>query len=242
MKAALRPYIYPLSRMGAGPLSRIPGPGRALAVALVATAALLAAATLLGGCGNSGASGGSQGTDAGSQAQGAQGAAGSGFAGAALPAGIRAPRFALTDSEGRPLTLGGADPEVTLVAFLHTRCGRACVLIAQQVRGALDQLARPVRALVVSVDPRGDTPARVRRFLASVSLTGRVRWLTAPAATLARVWRAYRVVTPAAGRTAFERSASVLLIDRAGYERVLYQQEQLTPESLRKDIGKLQAG
>jgi cytochrome oxidase Cu insertion factor (SCO1/SenC/PrrC family) len=113
------------------------------------------------------------------------------------------------------------------------------VLIAQQIRGALDRLAAPVRTLVVSVAPRADTPARIARFLGSVSLAGRVRWLTSPVATLRHVWRAYRVVTPASGRGAFERSASVLLIDRAGFERVLYQQEQLTPESLRDDIARL---
>jgi hypothetical protein len=50
------------------------------------------------------------------------------------------------------------------------------------------------------------------------------------------------VVTPAAGRAAFERSASVLLIDGRGLERVIYQQEQLTPESLAHDIRSLQAG
>jgi cytochrome oxidase Cu insertion factor (SCO1/SenC/PrrC family) len=201
-----------------------------------APAALIVAAVLLGGCGSSHGSGGS------SPVPSAQGSAGSGFAGAALPAGVRAPRFELTDTEGRSATLGGAQAEVTLVAFLDTACGRACVLIAQQMRGALDRLARPVRTLVVSVDPKADTATRVARFLRTVSLTGRVRWLSAPPATLARVWKAYRVVTPAAGRAAFERSASVLLIDRRGFERVLYQQEQLTPESLRKDIGKLQTG
>jgi hypothetical protein len=34
----------------------------------------------------------------------------------------------------------------------------------------------------------------------------------------------------------------VLLLDRAGRERVLFGIEQLTPESLAHDIGKLQAG
>jgi cytochrome oxidase Cu insertion factor (SCO1/SenC/PrrC family) len=213
--------------MGAALLSSIPGR------AVMSLTAMLAVALLGFGCGSSGRSG------AASQAQAAPG---SEFAGAALPAGVRAPRFVLSDQRGRPVTLGGPAGQVTLVAFLDSRCGRTCFLIAQQIRGALDRLQRPVRTLFVSVDPRADTRASVAGFLASASLTGRVRWLAAPAATLPRVWRAYRIVTPASGRAAFERSASVLLIDRPGDERVLYQQEQLTPEALAGDIGKLQGG
>jgi hypothetical protein len=47
-------------------------------------------------------------------------------------------------------------------------------------------------------------------------------------------------VKPAgAGRSEFDRYASVLLLDAQGRERDLFEQEQLTPESLAHDIGKL---
>jgi len=50
-----------------------------------------------------------------------------------------------------------------------------CVsLIAQQIRGALDRLRRPVRTLIVSVLP-SEPPAKVQRYLRSVGLAGRVR-------------------------------------------------------------------
>jgi protein SCO1/2 len=96
-----------------------------------------------------------------------------------------------------------------------------------------------VPVLVVSVDPGADTPARIRGFLAQVSLTGRVLYLTGSRATLQPIWRAYGIVPPTAGRAAFERSAAVLLLDRAGHQRVIFQLEQLTPEGLAHDIGKL---
>jgi cytochrome oxidase Cu insertion factor (SCO1/SenC/PrrC family) len=99
-----------------------------------------------------------------------------------------------------------------------------------------------VPVLFVSVDPNADTPVSVRAFLAGVSLSGRVRYLAAPRAALAAVWRAYSITTPSAGRKAFEAAVPVLLVDRDGRERVIYQQEQLTPEALAHDIGKLQAG
>ena len=79
----------------------------------------------------------------------------------------------------------------------------------------------------------------MQHFLRSVGLAGRARFLIGPAPALAQVWRAYQVTTPSAGREAFERAATVLLIDRAGFQRVLYQQEQLTPESLLRDIQRI---
>jgi protein SCO1/2 len=211
--------------MGARSRTLTRAPRAALLAGALATAALLA------GCG------GSARQAAQTSAQSGQA---SGFAGAALPAGIRAPRFVLTDQAGRPVALGGRSSQVTVVSFVDTDCGRVCPLMAQQVRGALDRLARPVRTVFVSVDPQRDSPDRVARFLSSASLTGRALYVTGPSGSLPRVWRAYRVVTPAAGRAAFQRSVSVLLIDRAGIERVIYQQEQLTPEALVADIGKLQ--
>ncbi len=194
----------------------------ALAVAAVALAAVLT--------GSSGDSGPTTPTATGT----------SGFDGAALPADTPAPPFTLTDQEGRAVSPASYRGRVTVLAFLYSGCAPACVLVAQQIRGALDELPRAVPVLIVTVDPSADTRARVRRFLRAVSLTGRVRYLTGPLPELERVWRAYRIVTPRSGRTAFERAATVLLIDRAGHRRVVFQQEQLTPESLAHDIGKLE--
>jgi protein SCO1/2 len=168
-------------------------------------------------------------------------ASGSTFAGAAL-APVAAPGFTLTEPGGRAVSLASLRGRPVVVAFLYSACGPACTLIAQQIRGALDELPRPVPVLVVSVDPAADDDAGVRRFLAGVSLLGRARWLSGPPRELARVWHAYRIVTPGAGRAAFERAATVVLIDGAGRERVLYQQEQLTPEALAHDIGRLGGG
>lgn len=160
--------------------------------------------------------------------------------GAALPAGVTAPPFALTDQHGRHVSLGEERGHVTVLTFLYSTCGASCVVIAQQIRGALDELAHPVPVLIVSADPAMDTPSRVRRFLAQVSLSDRVRYLTGSASQLRQVWREYGVTPAGAGKRQFARFAKVLLLDGQGRERDLFEQEQLTPESLSHDIRTLE--
>jgi protein SCO1/2 len=196
-------------------------------------AAALAVAVLLAGC-----SGGSSSSS--SPATGATQS--SGFDGAALPAGVAAPRFTLTDQQGRSVSLARYRGQPTVVSFLYPTCGPTCILVAQQIRGALDQLPHPVPVLIISADPAADTPANVSRFLTQVSLAGRVEYLSGSAQQLQAVWRSYRITPPSSSRSSFDRAASVLLIDRAGDERVQFGLEQLTPEALIHDIGKLQRG
>jgi protein SCO1 len=163
----------------------------------------------------------------------------SGFAGAPLQAEAPAPNFTLSDQSGRRVSLAASRGRVTVLVFLSTSCAPACVLVAQQIRGALDELRRVPSVLFVSADPVADTPARVSSFLAAVSLTGRAHFLTGTSRTLAPIWRAYGVRPLSFGRGAFERSLEVRLIDRFGRERVLFGLEQLTPEGLAHDVRKL---
>jgi protein SCO1/2 len=165
----------------------------------------------------------------------------SGFDGAAIPPGLLAPAFTLSDPYGRPVSLSGLRGHVVVVTFLYSTCGATCVLIAQQIRGALDELPHPVPVLIVSADPAADTTPSVARFLAKVSLTGRVRYLTGSPARLRPIWRAYRVHPASAGRATFDKYAFLLLLDARGRERVLFEPEVLTPEALAHDIRRLQS-
>jgi protein SCO1/2 len=164
----------------------------------------------------------------------------SSFDGAALPAGIKAPPFTLTNQSGKQVSLAGYRGRVVVIAFLYSTCGATCVVIAQQIRGALNELdeahAKPPAVLIVSAAAKADSRANVARFLAEVSLTGRVQYLTGTVAQLRRIWRAYDVKPASVGRRVFAEYASVLLVDGQGAERVLFQSEQLTPESLSHDI------
>ena len=165
----------------------------------------------------------------------------SGFDGAALPSQVRADGFTLSDQSGHLISLEQYRGQVVALAFLDSACGPTCVLIAQQIRGALDELPHPIPVLLVSVDPRADTPASVSGFLAQASLTGRVRYLTGSVSALRPVWRAFGVTPARSGPAVLDTSTAVLLIDRRGFERVLFAVEQLTPEALTHDIRRLQS-
>jgi protein SCO1/2 len=166
----------------------------------------------------------------------------SGFDGAPLPTGVRSHDFTLTDQHSRRVSLGKYRGRVTILTFLSSVCRPTCPLIAQQIRGALDDLGHGVPALVVSANPAADTPANVRRFLGEAMLIERVEYLTGTGTRLQPIWRAYGVVPALLGNASSPHSASVLLIDRRGFERVIFPVEQLTPEGLAHDIRKLEAG
>lgn len=166
----------------------------------------------------------------------------SGFDGAPLPGDVQAPGFKLTDQHGHRVSLAAYRGRVVALTFLYSRCGATCIVIAQQIRGALEELPKRPAVLIVSADPAADTHASVARFLEEVSLSGRVEYLTGTAPQLGRVWRAYGVTPASVSGATFDRFASILLLDGGGRERVLFQSEVLTPEALSHDIARLQGG
>lgn len=163
----------------------------------------------------------------------------SGFDGALLPA-ARAHELTLTDQRGRRISLRQYRGQVTILTFLSSTCRPTCPLIAQQIRGALDELDHTVPVLIVSTNPAADTPASVHRFLGEATLIGRVEYLTGTRAELQPIWRAYDIAPAQLGDANSPHAASVLLIDRVGQKRDLFQVEQLTPEALAHDIRKLE--
>ncbi len=157
------------------------------------------------------------------------------------PGGASAPDFTLTDQRGRRVSLGQYRGQVTILTFLYSTCRPTCPLIAQQIRGALDELGQnPVPVLIVSADPAADTPAPCAASSAKPRSMAASSISPAPLPNCKPVWRAYDIVPAQLGDANSTHAASVLLIDRAGQKRDLFQAEQLTPESLAHDIRKLE--
>lgn len=175
---------------------------------------------------------------AGGRKGGTAGAAG--FNGAARPPAARAADFVLHDEHGRRATMRAYRGRIVVVTFMYSTCRDTCPLTAQQIRGALDDLGPRLRVpvLAISVDPAGDTPAHVARFLREQHMAGRMRYLTGTRAQLAPVWRAYGIQPEGPG---YEHTASTVVDDGAGRQRLGYLTEQLTPEGLAADLRTLSA-
>jgi protein SCO1 len=225
----------PLSLVAILQIHRSPRAPQQWAVAMLAL--LLAGA--FPGCGGGDSNGAS------AQASGSSAKSAANFEGALLPAGLPPHDFTLNDQDGRRVSLRDFRGRVAILAFLSST-SRPAMLIGEQLRGALDELAlehgRPaVPALAISVSPASDTPARVRAYLRVTSLSGRLEYLTGSVARLRAIWRAYRVVPASAGERTYEQGAFVVLIDRAGAARVEIPLEELTPEVLASDVRRLEA-
>jgi protein SCO1/2 len=140
----------------------------------------LAVAAAVGGCGGS------------SEAQRPSGT----FAGTPLRPARPAPPIALHDQDGRRVTLAQFRGKAVLVTFLYSHCPDVCPLIVGHLRAVqygLGAKARRLQILAVSVDPKGDTPQAVRRFLHAQAMTGHMLWLIGTRAQLERTWKAWGV-------------------------------------------------
>ena len=188
-----------------------------LVVAAACLVAALPAAVLLGG-----------------NSDGTVSAAGpTGLHGAIRPPQARAIDFRLLDQDGKPATMRAYRGRTVVVTFLYSTCQDTCPLTAQQIRGALDDYGHDVPVVAISVDPKGDTPLHVKRFLVKQHLTGRMRYLVGTRAQLVPVWRAYGIQPQGQG---YEHTASTVIVDATGAQRVGYLSDQLTPEALAGDL------
>ena len=162
----------------------------------------------------------------------------SGWAGFVRPPSAKAPDFVLRDQDGKRATMAEYRGRPVAVTFVYSTCKDTCPALVDQVRGALDDTDADVPLLAISVDPAGDTPASARQFLNERRMTGRARFLLGSEAELAPVWKGYGI-QPQTGE--LDHSASVVLVDAQGRQRVGFPYDHLTPEALAHDIRRLQA-
>jgi protein SCO1/2 len=161
----------------------------------------------------------------------------SGWAGFVRPPGATAPAFRLRDQDGELATQSQYGGKPFAVTFVYSTCRDTCPALVDQVRGALDDAGSDLPLLLVSVDPAGDTSATARRFLNDRRMTGRARFLLGDQRQLAPVWRGYGI---APQRGELDHTASVVLVDGAGRQRVGFPYDQLTPEALAHDIRRIE--
>jgi protein SCO1/2 len=115
-----------------------------------------------------------------------------------VPRGDPAPPFRLVDQDGNPLALADLRGKAVLLDFVYTACPGPCPILTGlhvEVQRALDPALRDrVRLVSVSLDPRNDTPAKLREYARQRGAdTANWSFLTGAAEDVDAVLRAYGV-------------------------------------------------
>lgn len=181
-------------------------------------AAVASAALVVSGCG----SGAATPTSAPAPAQSVDRVA---YHGTRVHGAAVASDFALRDQHGRMMQLSAQRGKLVVLTFLYTRCPDVCPLIADNVQRAVRSLGRRSRdvvVLAVSVDPAGDTPSAVRRFVTEHRLSPGFHYLTGPPAELRPIWQAYNLLIEPGSSGRVAHSAYILVLDPRGRPRIYY--------------------
>jgi cytochrome oxidase Cu insertion factor (SCO1/SenC/PrrC family) len=135
---------------------------------------------------------------------------------------LPAPGFALTDQDGRTVSLASLHGKVVLMTFLDPVCTTDCPIIAQEFKQAGQMLgaqAGHVELVAVVANPTYRSTAFTRAFDRQEGLTAVPNWLylTGSPGQLGEVWRHYGVTVqnlPAGAMSAHNDLA--VIIDPAG--------------------------
>jgi protein SCO1/2 len=142
-----------------------------------------------------------------------------------IDADEQAPEFSLTDQNGRRVRLADFRGTTIVVTFLFTHCTDVCPVLPQMLARVDQQFPeaerQKYRFVGISVDPRRDTPQRLKQFLGERGML-ESRWtlLTGSVKELTRVARDYGVVVRPDPRGDLVHNTVFVVIDSAGQERV----------------------
>lgn len=136
--------------------------------------------------------------------------------------------FTLMGAEGKAISLRDFRGQVVLLYFGYTYCPDVCpatLVELKQAVQALDKDAAEVQMIMVSVDPERDTPESLQEYVSYfhpsfIGLTGTESEVLA-AATPLGVFFEKSEGTAATGYL-IDHTATVLLIDKKGYLRLVY--------------------
>ncbi|HEY1778117.1 MAG TPA: SCO family protein [Solirubrobacteraceae bacterium] len=166
------------------------------------------------------------------------------FYGATLPSSTAAVDFALRDQNGQLVHLSDYAGSVTAVTFLYSTCANTCTTIVSQLSAAIDELAHPIPALAISVDPKQDSTTNVKSFLLHQQALASLHLLVARRSVLEPIWKLFAVTPQRHLKSAkADFSVEVVLIDKTGHPRVAYRGLSAldNPDVIAADIRTLEA-
>lgn len=161
---------------------------------------------------------------------------------APLPVIRPAPPFALTTQDDKPLTLAELRGKVVLVSFVFTTCNGTCPATTARLRGVAAELERQqlldkVQLISITLDPQRDTPQALRRYRELYDIQGEHwKFLTGPAADVAKVTSAWGMWAKPARNGQLDHPSRVFLLDQRGRIREIYSLEFFKTAWILEDV------
>ncbi|MBI2314023.1 MAG: SCO family protein [Betaproteobacteria bacterium] len=155
-----------------------------------------------------------------------------------------AARFELVNQDGRRVTLKDLRGKVVILTFMYTHCTDVCPILIESMKGVEQRLGDAERASVrfvgVTVDPRRDTPARLKAFMKERGLDA-ARWqlLTGSIKEATRAATDYGVVVRPDPHGDFVHNSVYVLVDRNGRDRVEFHGMATPVATLTESVRKL---
>jgi protein SCO1/2 len=157
-----------------------------------------------------------------------------------------APALQLKNYNGTPVNIDSYRGKAVLVTFIYDHCPDICPLIVSNLHAAQNQMSaaerKQLQIIAVSVDPKGDTPQTVKKFLADHQMTGRMDYLIGSRPQLENVWANWNIKQkndPSnKSPDAVEHSALIYGISATGDITTLYP-ANFKPDQIVHDVPKL---
>jgi protein SCO1/2 len=191
-------------------------------------------AALVAGCGGSSSSSDPTSTATASNAD---------YSGATATHPQPAPPLKLDNSLGQPVNIADYRGKAVIVLFIYDHCPDVCPLMVSNLHAAQNQMSpserKQLQIIAVSVDPKGDTPQTVNKFLADHQMTGRMQYLIGSRPQLENVWSTWGVTAKSdpsrKSPDLVEHSAQVYGISGSGKITTLYP-ANFKPEQIVHDV------
>lgn len=156
----------------------------------------------------------------------------------------QAPDFALKDQDDKPLKLADLRGKVVVVSFIFTTCNGSCPATTARMNSVSGALERKgllkkdqVRLLSITLDPKRDTPAALRRYRELFDIEGK-HWsfLTGPVADVNKVIAAWGMWVKPTKNDQLDHPSRVFLVDPRGRVREIYSLEYFKTAWVMEDI------
>jgi protein SCO1/2 len=155
-----------------------------------------------------------------------------------------APPFVLTSQDEKRVSLKELRGGPVVLTFLYTSCTDVCPVLIHVLTSAEQRLSErernAVRFVGITVDPKRDTPQRLRAFMKERGLdAARWRLLTGSLPEATKVANDYGIVVRPAPQGDFVHNSVFVVIDAQGRERAEFHGMTTPPEAIAAELREL---